>query len=57
MQGAETKEMKEFTWGDGSGTGTGTGGTFQVIQDGQGNMSLEVWMGMWEPQVFHFSSN
>jgi hypothetical protein len=44
-----------ITWGDGSGTGTG--GTFQVIQASQGNMSLEVWMGMWEPQVFHFSSN
>jgi hypothetical protein len=44
-----------ITWGDGSGTGTS--GTFQFIPAGQGNMSLEVLMGIWEPQVFHFSSN
>jgi hypothetical protein len=38
------------TWGDGSGTGTG--GTYQLP-----NSDLDMWMGVWAPQVFHFSSN
>jgi hypothetical protein len=38
------------TWGDGSGTGTG--GTYQLPDS-----KLEMWMGVWAPQVFHFSSN
>jgi len=43
------------TWGDGSGTGTG--GTFQIVPADGGSSTLEAWMGLWEPQVFHFSSN
>ena len=43
------------TWGDGSGTGTG--GTFQVIPSGGDSMTMKAWMGVWQPQVFHFSSN
>ena len=44
-----------ITWGDGSGTGTG--GTFQMLPSGGGSMTMEAWMGIWQPQVFHFSSN
>lgn len=43
------------TWGDGSGTGTG--GTLQLVPAGGGSMAVETWMGVWEPQVFHFTSN
>jgi hypothetical protein len=39
------------TWGDGSGTGTG--GTVET----QGTLTLETWMGTWNPRVHHFSSN
>jgi len=43
------------TWGDGSGTGTG--GTVQIVPRGDGDVAIEAWMGVWEPQVFHFTSN
>jgi hypothetical protein len=39
------------SWGDGSGTGTG--GTIET----QDVPFLETWMGTWNPQVHHFSSN
>lgn len=38
------------TWGDGSGTGSG--GTLQVP-----DVPMEMWMGQWQPFVFHHSSN
>jgi hypothetical protein len=43
------------TWGDGSGTGTG--GTFEK-QGANGTLpTMDLWMGTWNPQVHHFSSN
>jgi len=43
------------TWGDGSGTGTG--GTLQIVPTGGEAMAVEAWMGVWQPRVFHFTSN
>ena len=37
----------------GDGSGTGTGGTIQYPDETQ----LKLWMGAWEPRVWHFSSN
>ena len=37
----------------GDGSGTGTGGTIQYPDKTQ----LTLWMGAWEPRVWHFSSN
>jgi hypothetical protein len=37
----------------GDGSGTGTGGTV-IYPDG---VDLEMWIGVWSPRVFHFSSN
>ena len=52
---SSNQNMLGITWGDGSGTGTG--GTVQLVAQGEDLMSVEAWMGIWEPQVFHFSSN
>jgi hypothetical protein len=38
----------------GDGSGTGTGGTVQYSNT---TAPLEMWMGVWSPRVFHFSSN
>jgi hypothetical protein len=37
----------------GDGSGTGTGGTVQYL-DAE---PLDMWMGVWSPRVYHFSSN
>jgi hypothetical protein len=37
----------------GNGSGTGTGGTVQYL-DAE---PLDMWMGVWSPRVYHFSSN
>lgn len=49
------QDVLGVTWGDGSGTGTG--GTVQLVPQGGGEMTIEAWMGIWEPQLFHNSAN
>ena len=40
----------------GDGSGTGTGGTLETVT-GETTTPLDMWMGVWDRQVYHFSSN
>jgi hypothetical protein len=40
----------------GDGSGTGTGGTSETMEHG-GDTELDMWMGVWNVHVHHFSSN